>query len=70
MTNEVEEAEATHFAMCLLMPEDQVKAAVRAMGGIDIAGDDDMRKLAATFKVSLTLMAMRIAQIKWGVRVR
>jgi Zn-dependent peptidase ImmA (M78 family) len=68
MSDEVEEAEATHFAMCLLMPADMVKTEVRKMGGIEIASDEDLRRLAATFKVSMTLMALRLAQLKWGVR--
>lgn len=67
-SNEVEDTEANYFAMCLLMPAEVVKKEVRAMGGVDLANDDNLRALARRFGVSMTAMAMRIAQLKWGVR--
>lgn len=67
-SDEVEDTEATYFAMCLLMPADEVKKEVRSMGGLDLASDDDLRKLARKFGVSMCAMAMRVAQLKWGVR--
>ena len=56
----VDEAEATHFAMCLLMPRDMVSLEVRRMGGVDVEDGRAMAKLAQRFRVSPTLMAVRI----------
>jgi Zn-dependent peptidase ImmA (M78 family) len=56
----VDEAEATHFAMCLLMPRDMVHLEVRRMGGIDVEDGRAMAILARKFRVSPTLMAIRI----------
>lgn len=67
-SNVVEDNEADYFAMCLLMPEEFVRREVRSAGGIDIADDKGMAKLAKKFGVSTTAMALRIGQIKWGRR--
>lgn len=68
-SDSVEDMEATYFAMCLLMPEAMVRDEVRSMGGIDLAADDDLKVLANKFGVSMCLMAVRLAQIKWGAKV-
>jgi Zn-dependent peptidase ImmA (M78 family) len=56
----VDEAEASHFAMCLLMPADWLRADIRLMGGVDIEDGRDIDKLARKYRVSPTLMAVRI----------
>ena len=62
------DAEANHFAMCLLMPEDWVRREVKRMGGnIDIGDDKAMKKLADKFKVSVTVMTLRLGQISKNV---
>jgi Zn-dependent peptidase ImmA (M78 family) len=62
------DAEANHFAMCLLMPEDWVRREVKRMGGnIDIGDDKAMKKLADKFKVSVTVMTLRLGQISRNV---
>lgn len=60
MTDPVEDAEANHFAMCLLMPADMLRLDIRAMGGVDIEDGKAIAKLASKYRVSLTLMAVRI----------
>jgi len=62
----IEDAEANHFAMCLLMPRAFVEQEVRAMGGVDVADDAQMRVLARRFGVPVTLMAMRLGQLAGG----
>lgn len=61
--DEVEDAEANHFAISLLLPKDMVRQEVRAMGGVDIADDADVKMLARKFGVSISLMAFRIGQL-------
>lgn len=60
---EVEEREANYFAMCLLMPEEWLRADVEKAGGIDIGDDAAMAKLAKRYKVSVALLAIRLGQI-------
>ena len=60
---EVMEREANYFAMCLLMPEEWLRRDVEAIGGVDIEDDVAMTKLAKKYKVSVTLMAMRLGQL-------
>lgn len=57
------EAEANAFAMELLMPRDWLLADIRKMGGIDIEDEAGMRKLAKKYRVSLTVMAIRIGEL-------
>ncbi len=66
----VEENEANYFAMCLLMPEEFVRAEVRKMGGFDIEDDRAMSALASKFGVSVTLMTLRLGQIMWKTSTR
>jgi Zn-dependent peptidase ImmA (M78 family) len=61
--SEVEEREANYFAMCLLMPEEWLRADLEKIGGIDIEDEAAIKKLAARYKVSTTLMVLRIGQI-------
>lgn len=57
------EAEANAFAMALLMPAEFVRAEVKKMGGIDIEDETKLKKLAAKFRVSVPIMAVRLGQI-------
>ncbi len=63
------EREANHFAMALLMPEAWLRADIKKLGGIDIADDLEIEKLAKKYKVSTTLMTMRIAQLYFGAKL-
>jgi Zn-dependent peptidase ImmA (M78 family) len=54
------EAEATHFAMCLLMPTRLLQADIHRMGGVDIEDGRAIGELAKKYRVSPTLMAVRI----------
>ena len=56
----VAEAEANHFAMCLLMPADMLRLDIRLMGGVDIENHKAIDQLARKYRVSPTLMAVRI----------
>lgn len=58
----LKEAEANYFAMLLLMPDALLEQEIRAVGGIDIAGEDDkqLKLLAKKFKVSHMVMATRL----------
>jgi Zn-dependent peptidase ImmA (M78 family) len=57
------EHEANIFAMELLMPTDFLLRDLKALGGIDIADDADVAKLAKKYRVSQGLMAIRIGQL-------
>lgn len=57
------ETEANAFAMALLMPRKFLLADIRQMGGVDITDDVQVAKLAKKYKVSVSLMAVRIGQI-------
>lgn len=60
---DAEEREANYFAMCLLVPEEFLRTEVKKMGGIDLCDDYALEKLAKKFKVSRTVMAVRIEQV-------
>lgn len=62
-TTSVEEAEANHFAMCLLMPRDWVRRDIQTMGGIDPMDAKAIKKLADRYGVAPSLMAVRIGQV-------
>lgn len=62
-SNKTLEAEANYFAMCLLMPAHLVKQEV-AKVKLDLTSDEPLKQLAKTFDVSLTAMALRLAQLK------
>ncbi len=57
-----EETEANQFAAALLMPADQVRAAV-AEQPFDPAGDDELLNLARCFKVSPQAMTTRLIHL-------
>lgn len=62
----IEDAEANYFAMCLLMPEDLVRAEMKRVGAIDLADDsknEALTKLCKTFRVSASLMVLRLGQL-------
>ena len=58
------EDEATQFAMELLMPVDFVRAEVAKMKGRDIGNDEPIRELAKKFQVPMSIMAIRIGQLR------
>ena len=62
-TSDIEEREANLFAMELLMPRAFLLADIEKMGGVDIEDDAAMMKLAKRYKVSVTVMAIRLAQL-------
>ena len=57
------EAEANAFAMELLMPTEFLRRDLKQMGGIDLADDRQVEKLAKKYRVSVSLMAIRIGQL-------
>lgn len=57
------EEEANYFAMCLLMPEHLVKREVEKIK-LDLTSDGPLKQLAKTFDVSITAMALRLAQLR------
>jgi Zn-dependent peptidase ImmA (M78 family) len=57
------EAEANAFAMELLMPTEFLLRDLKQMGGIDLADDIQITKLAKKYRVAVSLMAIRIGQI-------
>lgn len=60
-----QEWEATVFAFELLMPVKFVKDEITKMGkSFDIAEEKPIKELAKVFKVPMTLMAIRIGQLK------
>jgi Zn-dependent peptidase ImmA (M78 family) len=63
MSTEKQDAEANHFAMCLLMPKNLVFKEVQKMGGIDLCDDAPLKELAKKFGVSVAMMAVRLGQL-------
>lgn len=57
------EAEANAFAMELLMPSEFLLRDLKQMGGIDLADDEQVAKLAKKYRVAVSLMAIRIGQL-------
>lgn len=58
-----EEAEANYFAMCLLMPEDFVRAEIRKLRSFDLNNEKQMAELARKFQVSVAHIALRLGQL-------
>lgn len=56
------EREANLFAMLLLMPEKHLREDLKRIGDIDLLGDSDaeIAKLADKYKVTSSLMTMRL----------
>lgn len=57
------DAEANEFALALLMPEHLLRADIARMGGIDLAEDGPIEKLAKRYQVPLAAMALRLSQL-------
>lgn len=57
------EGEANIFAMELLMPEHLLRKDIERLGGIDLEDESAIKTLARKYKVSLTVMAVRIGQL-------
>lgn len=57
------EAEANAFAMELLMPEEWLRRDIAEMGGVDVEDDAKVQRLAKRYKVSNSIMAIRIGQL-------
>lgn len=57
------EREANQFAMSLLMPKEMLMDEINKIGGINLVDDTQVMKLAKTFKVPITAMALRLGQI-------
>lgn len=59
------EIEANYFAMCLLLPEDLVRAEVERLApqGFDIDDDPAIVEMTKLFRVSLQLMVIRLCQL-------
>lgn len=59
-----EDEEANYFAMCLLMPESQVRETAREHPEIDIVdGGSGLNALADKFLVSEQMMLIRLMQL-------
>lgn len=63
ITDDNLEEEANYFAMCILMPEHLVKREVAKIT-LDLTSDEPLKALSKTFDVSMTAMALRLAQLK------
>lgn len=66
--HEIEEQEANLFTVYLLMPEDLLRAEINKIGSIDIGDDKAIKKLADKFKVSVTVMTLRLGQISQNLK--
>lgn len=65
--DDVMEAEANAFAMELLMPAAWLMEDIRKMGGIDIEDDKKITTLARRYKVSPSVMALRLGQLAYYI---
>jgi len=61
------EDEANYFAMCLLMPEHLVKREFAKIT-LDLTSDEPLKEMAKIFDVSITAMALRLAQLKLPIK--
>lgn len=57
------EVEANSFAMELLMPEAWLRRDVKALGGIDLEDEKEIRKLADRYRVGEQIMTLRLGQL-------
>lgn len=55
--------DANIFAMELLMPEHMLRRDIERIGGIDFEDETAVKRLAKKYRVSLTVMAVRIGQL-------
>lgn len=56
------DSEANYFAMHLLVPTAALALAVNELGGIDLAGNGIVERLAAQFQVSTNVIAFRLGE--------
>lgn len=64
MSDDTDDQEANEFAMQLLVPDRLLREAVAKLGGVDPCDDANLVKLAKKFGVSLTIMGIRLGQIR------
>lgn len=57
------DSEATIFAIELLMPEEFLRRDITKLGGIDIADDVAVGRLANRYRVPSSAMAIRLGQL-------
>ncbi|MEO5991404.1 MAG: ImmA/IrrE family metallo-endopeptidase [Ferruginibacter sp.] len=57
------EIDANYFALCLLMPEEQLKDKCQGVK-FDLSSDEEIIKLSKLFGVSITAMTIRLFQLK------
>lgn len=57
------EAEANAFAMELLMPEPFLRADIEKLGGVAVDDEAAVTMLAKRYRVSPTVMALRLGQL-------
>lgn len=58
------EREANQFALCLLMPEQLVRAWVSKYGPpVELTEDRHLRRMARAFGVSMTMAGIRLQQL-------
>lgn len=57
------EQEANLFAMELLMPAEWLRADVQKLGGVDIEDTNTIHKLAKKYRVSDSVMVLRLGQL-------
>jgi len=58
-----QDREANYFAMCLLMPENFLRADVAEYRGAKIGFEDMVRTLAQKYQVEPERMTLRLAQL-------
>lgn len=63
MSDREMQEEANAFAMELLMPTDWLRADLAKMGGVDIENGAAVERLAKRYRVSNSIMAIRIGQL-------
>jgi len=61
------ESEANAFAMELLIPAEWLMEDVRKMGGVDIEDDASVAALAKRYRVSRSVMTLRLGQLAFCV---
>ena len=67
MTKDEMDAEANYFARCLLMPREFLLRDLRALDGFSLTEDDDIKRLAKKYGVSMGMLAIRIHEVANGI---
>ena len=57
------DAEASYFALCLLMPRSLLVEDVRKMGSVDLADDRQVQALADRYQVSVAMLVWRLRDL-------